>query len=131
MGPPGGGRNPVTARLMRHFNYLSFVEMSDSSKSRIFGTILGSWLPEEMMNFKEIIVQSTISVYGTVCNQLLPTPAKSHYTFNLRDLAKVFQGMLMHLPNKIGDANTLTKLWYHEACRVFQARCSILHENNF
>ncbi len=43
MGPPGGGRNPVSARLLRHFCTLSFVEMSDESVDRIFTTILGSF----------------------------------------------------------------------------------------
>ena len=46
MGPPGGGRNAITPRLMRHFNYLSFVEMDEVSKKRIFSTILGSWMGE-------------------------------------------------------------------------------------
>lgn len=43
----------------------------------------------------ESLVDATIRVYSTIISQLLPTPAKSHYTFNLRDLSKVFQGILM------------------------------------
>ena len=79
-------------------------------------------LPAELVDYKNIIVDSAIKVYGTVCNQLLPTPAKSHYTFNLRDLAKVFQGMLMHQSKQIESVEKLTSLWFHEACRVFQDR---------
>ena len=48
MGPPGGGRNPITSRFTRHFNLLSFCEMEDESKNRIFSTILESWLGEEV-----------------------------------------------------------------------------------
>jgi dynein heavy chain len=44
MGPPGGGRNPVTMRMTRHFNHLSFVEMEDESMKKIFGTILNWWI---------------------------------------------------------------------------------------
>ena len=47
------------------------------------------------------LVHSTTAVYNTITTELLPTPAKSHYTFNLRDLSKVFQGMLMVPVNKI------------------------------
>ena len=43
MGPPGGGRNPITARLSRHFNFVSFVEMEDVSMKTIFGTIADWW----------------------------------------------------------------------------------------
>ena len=52
---------------------------------------MDAWLPENLTELRDVVVQSTINVYTTVCTELLPTPAKSHYTFNLRDLAKVFQ----------------------------------------
>uniref|UniRef100_A0A8C4W100 Dynein axonemal heavy chain 1 n=1 Tax=Gopherus evgoodei TaxID=1825980 RepID=A0A8C4W100_9SAUR len=119
MGPPGGGRNAITARLTRHFNYLSFTEMEDSSKKKIFSTILGSWMAGApgVEHLNEPLVDATIRVYSTITSQLLPTPAKSHYTFNLRDLSKVFQGMLM-----AEDKLHLLRLWYHESCRVFRDR---------
>ncbi len=35
------------------------------------------------------VVKATIEVYNTIRKELLPTPAKSHYTYNMRDLSKV------------------------------------------
>uniref|UniRef100_A0A8B9M6P2 Dynein axonemal heavy chain 1 n=1 Tax=Accipiter nisus TaxID=211598 RepID=A0A8B9M6P2_9AVES len=134
MGPPGGGRNAVTPRLTRHFNYLSFTELEESSKKAIFSTILGSWMAgllgersyrdpvpgaHAVKDLNEPLVDATTCVYLTITSQLLPTPAKSHYTFNLRDLSKVFQGMLMAEPSTIENKLHLLRLWYHESCRVF------------
>ncbi|XP_076380685.1 dynein axonemal heavy chain 1-like [Megalopta genalis] len=67
-------------------------------------------------------VETTLNLFTTICNELLPTPDKSHYTFNLRDLGKVFQGMLMMNPAKIEIRENLLLLWYHENLRVFSDR---------
>lgn len=32
MAPPGGGRNPITPRLLRHFHVLAFPMMEDDTK---------------------------------------------------------------------------------------------------
>ena len=37
---------------------------------------------------------ATLSVYTDVIAKYLPTPIKHHYQFNMRDVAKVVQGML-------------------------------------
>lgn len=58
-----------------------------------------------------------------ISEELLPTPAKSHYTFNLRDLSKVFQGLLMTTPGSCPSKDALVRLWVHESCRVFHDRC--------
>ena len=42
---------------------------------------------------KDGLVNSTIHVFTRISNELLPTPAKIHYIYNLRDMSKVFQGI--------------------------------------
>ncbi|CAB3241783.1 unnamed protein product [Arctia plantaginis] len=125
MGPPGGGRNPVTMRLMRHFHYISFTEMEYSSKYAIFSVILKSWIRN--INPKVIVreapfLTASLDIFTQLVEELLPTPVKSHYTFNLRDLSKVFQGILMVDPQLILDENDVIRLWYHEHQRVYQDR---------
>jgi dynein heavy chain len=77
---------------------------------------------EEFAALIQPMVASTIEIYDTIARELLPTPAKSHYTFNLRDLAKVFQGILSGDPKSIRDSNGLVRLWVHECSRVFSDR---------
>lgn len=40
------------------------------------------------------LVCATTELYNAIRCELLPTPNKSHYTFNLRDMGKVVQGLM-------------------------------------
>lgn len=42
-----------------------------------------------------MLIEQVLVVYNKVRDELLPTPTKSHYLFNLRDIAKVFQGICL------------------------------------
>jgi dynein heavy chain len=62
----------------------------------IFGSIFGGFLDnfaDEIKAFGKPIVNASVELYHRMAQELLPTPDKSHYTFNLRDLSKLFQGV--------------------------------------
>ena len=145
MGPPGGGRTSVTSRYTRHFATCAVTEPSTSSLLHIFTTIQAWFLasrgfPQPVMDLRDRVVEATMQVYSTVMAQLLPTPTKSHYVFNLRDFSRVIQGLQMQSPKAlaanmqaaagsggmpVGAAQQHVKLWVHEVLRVFYDRCGV------
>lgn len=44
---------------------------------------------EDVKPIGEILTQATLKLYASVSAHFLPTPAKIHYLFNLRDISKV------------------------------------------
>eukprot|EP00667_Euglena_gracilis_P000011 EG_transcript_11 len=126
MGPPGGGRNPVTNRLLRHFNFLAYPTIDDDNMHRIFSSILEAFLKTEfaaeLQGLAATLVTSAIDMYNVIQQELLPTPSKSHYTFNLRDLAKVMQGLLSANPKCVRTKTDFLRLFTHESTRVFRDR---------
>eukprot|EP00842_Homolaphlyctis_polyrhiza_P003265 jgi/Hompol1/393/HPOL_001324-RA len=127
MGPPGGGRNPVTPRFLRHFNTISVTPFEDLTLHKIFEAIL-EWhltsnnFPKNICAMYKQIVTATKDIYRGATASLLPTPRKSHYTFNLRDFARIIQGVLLSRPDTISDPQKMVRLWVHEAFRVFYDR---------
>ena len=112
---------------MRHFQIMNIPDATEETLTHIFKGILDGFLFQEQFqdNIRkqaEVVVSATIELYANITKALLPIPSKFHYTFNMRDVAKVFQGILMSDKNQIVKGDDLAQLWMHECTRVFADR---------
>eukprot|EP00949_MAST-11_sp_MAST-11-sp1_P002809 g2809.t1 len=123
MGHPGGARTQITQRYLRHYNVINVVPFSDSTLEQIFGAIMASWHHAQAEELAKT-VPATVAIFREIEQTLRPTPNKSHYLFNLRDLSKIFEGMLMVSPAYLQEEGPagVGKLWVHECMRVFGDR---------
>ena len=113
-GPSGGGRHAVSERISRHLHTIWVPEPPESALQNIYQSIFGGYIATELpemetegvgpgSTFSALVTRSSIAVYNAVKDRLRPTPNKSHYTFNTRDISKVFQGILMVTRSHIWD----------------------------
>lgn len=97
--PPGGGRAELTQRFTTNFNIFCMPVASPQVLAKIFSSILDGFLKggfqEAVQSCSNAIIEGTIEIYTKMQEGLRATPAKFHYMFNLRDVSKVIQGILM------------------------------------
>jgi dynein heavy chain, axonemal len=131
MAPAVGGRASVTNRFIRHFHVLALTHADDATLTAIFTTILNTHFrlggySSAGHGLTAALVGATIDLYRRAMSYLLPTPSKPHYTFSLRDCARLVSGVMLLPPSKLGHdgSATLRRLWVHEVFRVFGDRLS-------
>ena len=130
---PGGGKNDIPNRLKRNFFIFNLVLPSIASINDIYADARWrlSQFPPAAMAILKTLTKATIALWRTCKDKLLPTPAKFHYIFNMRELSRVFQGVLscdldiLLTGGSCGpvlgleSATIIVGLWKHECDRVF------------
>ena len=116
---PGAGKNDIPNRAKRHFHVMNVTLPSTASINQIFGAMGQSFFSHSadaaIKEMSQELVAMTISIWDRVKTKLLPTPAKFHYLFNLRDLSRVFQGIFaIDVTTTLDSSFTLLALWKHE-----------------
>ncbi|CAM4852615.1 unnamed protein product [Rotaria socialis] len=125
MGKPGGGRNDVDPRFISLFGVFNITFPSEESLFLIYNSILEGHLQtfnKDVQDVAPILTRMTMELYHSILDALPPTPSKFHYIFNLRDLSRIFNGLVSTTPERFQTAAQMARVWRNECLRVLYDR---------
>lgn len=64
----------------------------------------------------------TLELYKGIVKDLPPTPSKFHYIFNLRDLSRIYNGLVLTTPERFLNGAQFARVWRNEVLRVIYDR---------
>ncbi|CAN0438741.1 unnamed protein product [Ascophyllum nodosum] len=130
---PGAGKNDIPNRLKRHFFIFNMTAPPMERMEAIFLRIVEGRFPTKehrptFLLFSKRLPGATTALWQWLRAKMLPSPSKFHYVFTMRDLSRVFQGLLRAPKASIPTEVCLVKLWRHECCRVFSDKLTTLED---
>ena len=140
MAAPGAGAKDIPARLKRHFFAFSLPPPRAGSIKGIYRQIIsarftsGAGFGSATLAVAGLLTAATTRLWNDLQRRFLPTPKKFHYSFTMREISRVFQGVLFTPiatvkagggPRRAdgtqrGVPNFLLSLWIHECRRAFE-----------
>ena len=125
---PKSGSFYVDLRTTRHFTQI----MLGTPEKDILSTIYAQMLVKHFQGFDQPcvnvapkLVGATVAVFTglALSPQFAPTAMKFHYQFNMRDVAKIVQNLMLAQPTAYkGNPGGLVRMWAHECHRVWLDR---------
>lgn len=125
MGTPGGGRNEIDPRFASLFCVFNITFPKEASLDRIYSNILEghtSIFSDQVKSAAKKMTSVTLNLYNEIVKNLLPTPSKFHYIFNLRDISRIYEGLCQATPDHFTAGKHFVRLWRNESLRVFYDR---------
>jgi dynein heavy chain, axonemal len=122
MNHSGSRRQDIPNRLKRHFFILNMILPSTQSIYEVFGQMLQGRFHLESSQFSQAVKSlpnATVRLWNAMREKMLPSPLKFHYTFNLRDISRIFHGILRTPKQSLPNTRSLLFLWRHESERIF------------
>jgi dynein heavy chain len=101
MGTPGGGRCDVDPRFSSLFAVFNIPFPKEESLKRIYSNIIEghtSIFSDSIKQAASVLTDLSLKLFDEISRNLMPTPSKFHYIFNLRDISRIYEGLCQVSP---------------------------------